>query len=107
MKEFDNEIKRHIEADMNKIEDESFTSKIVTRHLLTRKELVRKTYFNFEALIFWVVAILISIALLTLTVNNKIGFSEIQVNHCLILISLTLTALIYKWLEKVTVPNNS
>lgn len=101
MKEFDNEINRNIKANMVKIEDEAFTSRVVARHLLFKKEKVKKFYFNLEALIFWIVAVLISIALLTLTVNNKTMFLEIQVKHCLILISMTLTALIYKWLENI------
>lgn len=100
MKEFENEIKSHVKANMSKIEDETFTSRVVSRHLLTRKEKIRKNYFNFEALIFWIVAVLIGIALLTMKLNNETMFFEIQVKHCLILISLTLTALIYKWLEK-------
>ena len=100
MKEFDNEIKKYVKANMNKIEDDTFTSRIVARHLLTRKESESKKYFNFEALIFWTVLVLISIALLILTLNHDTSFYEIQVKHCLILMSLTLTALIYKWLEK-------
>ena len=101
MKEFDNEIKSHVKANMSKIKDENFTSKVVARHLLTRKKKVKKVYFNFEALIFWIIAVLIGIALLILKLINETVFFEIQVKHCLILISLTLTALIYKWVEKM------
>lgn len=101
MKEFDNEIKSHVKSNMSKIEDETFTSRVVARHLLTRKEKVKKVYFNFEALTFWIVAVLIGIALLTMKLIDETLFFEIQVKHCLILISLTLTALIYKWLEKI------
>ena len=101
MKEFDNEIKKQLKENMSKIEDDSFTSRIVARHLLDRKEKESKIHFNFEALLFWIVSVLISIALLILTINNDIGFFEIQVKHCLILISLTLTGLVYKWLEKI------
>ncbi len=101
MKEFDNKIKSHVKANMSKIEDETFTSRLVARYLLTRKEKVKKVFFNFEALIFWIVAVLISIALLTVKLINETVFFEIQLKHCLILTSLTLTALIYKWLEKI------
>jgi len=101
MKEFDNEIKKHLDANMSKIEDDSFTSKLVARHLLSRKEKESKSQFNFEALLFWIVAILISITLLVLTANNEIGIFEIQIKHCLILISISLTGLVYKWLETI------
>jgi NADH:ubiquinone oxidoreductase subunit 3 (subunit A) len=101
MKEFDNEIKKHIDESMSKIEDNSFTSKLVERHLLSRKEKESKSHFNFEALLFWIVSVLISVALLVLTVNNDIGFYEIQIKHCLVLISVALTGLVYKWLETI------
>ena len=108
MKENNDYIKRALQSKMRRIDDDSFTRKIIDVHLIKNQSIKNKPFINFKSLIIGLSAVILSIGLFLLIRQNSewisgIGLTE---NHGLILFVLSIIFLIYKWIEEFTAPNS-
>lgn len=107
MKYTDNEIKKFVNATMQKIDDDSFTTTIVTKYLQSVREREILIIFNFKALIFWIISVLIGLGLFILSINQEYNFHKINEQQSLIILTVSLVGLFYKWIEEISRPNNT
>lgn len=103
----DNDIKKALQDNLERIEDNAFTSKIVASHLGNKKVLMNRTFTNFLSMIIGLSIVSLSIGLVLLIRLNptwieNIGLTE---NHGLIILTLGIIFLIYKLMEEITAPN--
>lgn len=109
MRTNDNFIKNTIRDNIQGIDDDSFTQRIVENHL-TKKQIIQvKPFANFLSCILGLSFLIISLGFeLLIKQNNdwitKIGITE---NHGLIIVALSITFLIYKLMEEFTTPSNA
>lgn len=108
MKANDDYIKKAFHQKMQRIEDDSFTNNIVTKHLADKKIIRTSTFINFLPMIIGLSIVLLSIGFvfflrLNSALIKDIGLTE---NHGLIILTLSIIFLIYKWIEEITAPNN-
>ena len=103
MKEPDNTIKNILKDNMQRIEDDSFTKKVIELHLADKKTRTAKPFFNFAFLIGGISFVLISIGLVILFKTETILINDDVLNeqHGLILLAFALVLLVYKWLEEI------
>ncbi len=93
---------------MQKIEDDSFTDRIVEKHLSSRPRPASKPFFNFNLIIIGISSVLISagivISILTKTVllENFVFTGQ----HGLILLLISLIFLVSVWAEDFIYPKN-
>ncbi len=106
MKTKDEIIKNTLKSNVQRINDNSFTKKIVETHL-TKKQIVKvRPFLNFMSLIIGISILIISIGLVFLIRQNFDWITEFDLteNHGLIIITLSIVFLIYKWIEEITAP---
>lgn len=107
MKTNDDYIKKAFQQNMQRIEDDSFTNSIVTKHLADNKIIRTSAFINFLPMIIGLSTVILSIGLVVLSKQNsdwinEIGFTE---NHGLIILTISIIFLIYKLMEEFTAPN--
>ena len=109
MKRQDDFIKKNLQSHMQRIDDDSFTDKIIEMHLAKKQNIRYKPFINFLSLIIGVSSVIICIGLILLIRENITVFEKIKLNedHGLILLSVSLIFLIYKWLEGLLHPKTS
>lgn len=109
MKRQDDFIKKNLQSHMQRIDDDSFTDKIIEMHLAKKQNIRYKPFINFLSLIIGVSSVIICIGLILLIRENITAFEKIKLNedHGLILLSVSLIFLIYKWLEGLLHPKTS
>jgi hypothetical protein len=97
-------IKRTLQSNMQQVDDDSFTERIVELHLAKRPGNVNRSFSNFISLIIGISSVIASIGLVLIIRqnNNWISQSGITETHGLILIILSIVFLIYKALEEFT-----
>lgn len=108
MKKENGNIKEALQFKLNKLNDDSFTDKIIKLHLTSRKVKTKKPFLNFIPLIAGLSAVIMSIGFVILLKQNnqflnEIGFTE---RHGFIIFTLSIIYLIYKWIDEFTAPNN-
>ena len=100
MKETDEQIKDALNISLTKLDDESFTKRIIDIHLSKQKSIIRKSFFNFPTIVIGLSSVIISIGLsYMISLNNKLvifdfTFSE---QHGVILLLTSLLFVTYKW----------
>lgn len=108
MKKTDRILSDLFKKNMHKIEDESFTEKIINMHLSKQKIPVYKPFPNFGLLIIGISSVIISIGLI-FSLKIKIALFEGFVfteQYGLILLLISLIFLIFVWIENIITPNN-
>ena len=103
----DNHIKKALQGNLMLIEDDSFTDKIVAEHLANKNSLGNRTFVNFLPLIIGLSIVIVSVGfMLLLRINQPwIKDSGLSESHGLIILTLSIIFLIYKWMEEITAPN--
>ena len=103
MKQKDKMLREVLQLNMEKLDDVSFTNKIVDLHLKVKEEKVIKPAFDFISLIFGLISALICIGLaLLLSSDVTIGLSS---QNIMILFLVSIIYLIYRLLNEITTPN--
>jgi hypothetical protein len=109
MKKSEDIIKNSLRKDMQRINDDSFTDRIIEMHLSQERHVGYRPFLNFASLIIGISSVLISIGLILLVrVNNQLLINSIDFSeqHGLILLSLSFIFLIYRWIEEFTAPKS-
>lgn len=107
MKANDDYIKKVFQQNLQRIEDDSFTNSIVTKHLANKKIIRTSAFINFLPMIIGLSTVILSIGLVALVRQNndwirEIGFTE---THGLIVFAISFIFLIYKLMDEITAPN--
>lgn len=95
-----------LRKNMHKIEDESFTERIIALHLSKQNRFVSKPFPNFNLLIIGISSVIISIGLI-LSLKIKIAIFEgftFTEQHGLILLLISLIFLISTWIDSFITP---
>ena len=106
MKKTDRILSDLFKKNMHKIEDESFTERIINMHLLKQNKPVFKPFPNFGLLIIGISLVIISIGLI-FSLKIKIALFEGFVfteQYGLILLLISLIFLISIWIESLFTP---
>jgi cytochrome c biogenesis protein CcdA len=104
MKKIDSILKDNLKNNIQRIEDDNFTERIVEKHLSKGKRTANRPFLNFASFIIGISAVLLSIGLVILfkTENIVIDYIIFKEQHGMILILISLLFLIYKWIEELT-----
>jgi cytochrome c biogenesis protein CcdA len=108
MKKSDKILNDLFKKNMQKIEDDSFTERIINIHLSRQKKPIYKPFLNFDLIIIGISSVFISIGLIfsiitkTILVENFV-FTE---QYGLILLLISLIFLISVWIENFIAPKN-
>jgi uncharacterized membrane protein YcjF (UPF0283 family) len=107
MKEFDNIIRDSFKKNMEKLEDDSFTGKIVETHLSRQRISISKPFLNFGSLLIGISSVIISIGLILLFKTNNVLVDnfEFKEQYGLILLLISLIFLVSNWIENFTANN--
>jgi uncharacterized membrane protein YkgB len=107
MRAKDEIIKKTLKSNIQQIDDNYFTKRIVENHLVKNQIVKHRPFINFFSLIIGLSAVIISIGLVLLIKQNNDWIREIGLteNHGLIILTLSFIFLIYKWIEEFTAPN--
>ncbi|MFA5752888.1 MAG: hypothetical protein WC128_05670 [Bacteroidales bacterium] len=108
MKTNDDYIKKALQQNIQRIDDDSFTNSIVAKHLAEKKIIKIRPFINFLPMIIGLSTVILSIGFILLIRQNidwieGIGFTE---NHGLIILSTSIIFLFYKLLEELTAPKS-
>jgi hypothetical protein len=108
MKTIENDIKKVLQDNLQQIDDNSFTDRILAKHLADKKIIKNSVFLNFLPMIIGLSTVILSIGLVVFIRQNnhwikEIGFTE---NHGLIVLLTSIIFLIFKILEEFTAPNN-
>jgi|WetSurMetagenome_2_1015567.scaffolds.fasta_scaffold96566_2 hypothetical protein len=104
MEESDQIIKELLKKNMHKIEDDSFTGRIVKMHISKQQSPVYKPFLNFRSLIIGISFVIINIGFILLTRTNSLSVDfEFNEQYALILLIISLIFLISTWFEDFTV----
>lgn len=106
MKTNDDNIKRALKNNIQRIDDDSFTNSIVAKYLAADKKSESSTFINFLPMIIGLTSIILSIGFVFLVrLNNdwinEIGFTEY---HGLIILGISIIFLIFKLMEEMVAP---
>ncbi len=102
MKQHDKILKEVLQLKMEKLDDVSFTSKIVDLHLKLKEEKVIKPAFDFLSLIIGLISALICIGLaLLISLDITIGLNS---QNIMILFLVSIIYLIYRLLNEIITP---
>jgi len=109
MKARNDKIKKALQNNLQRIDDDWFTKSIVEKHLAEKRIIINSPFMNFLPMIIGLSIMIISVGLVLLARQKndwvkEIGFTE---NHGLIILVLSIIFLIHKLLEEFTAPNNS
>lgn len=107
MKTNDDNIKKALQYNIQRIEDDSFTNSIIAKHLADKKIIKIRPFINFLPMIIGLSTVILSIGFVLLIRQNNdwiegIGFTE---NHGLIILATSIIFLLYNILEEFTAPN--
>jgi hypothetical protein len=101
MEKSDKLIKDLLKMNMQKIEDVSFTEKIINLHLSRQQKPTYKPFLNFGSLIIGISSVIISIGFIIITRTAIFSFDCFVFNeqYGLILLIVALIFLISNWIE--------
>jgi predicted neutral ceramidase superfamily lipid hydrolase len=104
MQEVNDNIKKALQYKIQRIDDDSFTRRIVDTHLAKKQVVRRRPFINFLSFVIGLSSLLFSIGLVILIrlnydLINGLGITE---QHGLILASISIIFLIYKLIEEFT-----
>ena len=101
MKKSEKIISDSLKENMHKIEDDSFTERIIQLHLSSLKNPVYKPFLNFGSLIIGISSVIISIGLILLMRTNILSadYFVFKEQYGLILLMISLIFLISNWIE--------
>ena len=107
MKTIDDNIKKALQDNIQRIDDNLFTDRILAKHLADKKIIKNSVFMNFLPMIIGLSTVILSIGLVVLMRQNnnwinEIGFTE---NHGMIILTISIIFLIYKLIEEFTAPN--
>lgn len=107
MKTSDDDIKKALQYNMQRIEDDAFAKNVVARHLADKKITKISPFLNFLPMIIGLSNVILSIGFVFLIRQNNewingIGITE---NHGLIILATSIIYLMHKLLEDVTAPS--
>ena len=106
MQENNFDIQKALQSNMQGIDDDSFTERIVNIHLSKKQAVKPRPFINFKSLIIGLSAVLISIGFVLMQILDKEWYKEtgLTESHGLILLVLSIIFLLYKWIEDLTAP---
>jgi hypothetical protein len=106
MEKSDKLIKDLLKKNMQKIEDVSFTEKIINMHLSKQQKPIYKPFLNFGSLIIGISCVIISIGFIIITRTDIFSLDDFVFNeqYGLILLIIALIFLIYNWIENFIAP---
>jgi hypothetical protein len=101
MKESEKFISDTLKKNMYKIDDDSFTERIVKTHISRQKNPIYKPFLNFGSLIAGISSVIISIGLILLMRTKILSFDYFvyKEQYGLILLIISLIFLISSWIE--------
>jgi hypothetical protein len=107
MKDNDDIIKKTLQSNIQRIEDDFFTRRIVEVYLAKRQVNKNRSFLNFMSLIIGISSVIASFGLVLIIRqnNNWITQNGLTEKHGFILIILSVVFLIYKGLEEFTAPS--
>ena len=100
----DNDIKKALQDNLERIEDDSFTDNIVTNHLAMKMCHRKVTFMNFLPMIIALSSVFMSFGLVLLfrIYQDEIKDIGLKENYGLIILTISIIFLIYKWMEEIT-----
>lgn len=109
MKTNDDDIKKALQQNIQRIDDDSFTNSIVAKHLANKKIIKNRAFINFLPMIIGLSTVILSIGFVLLIQQNndlikEIGFTE---NHALITLATSIIFSFLKFLEEFTASTRS
>ena len=106
MKVFDDQIREALQKNMRRIDDESFTERIIKDHLSRKVFIKRRPFINFKLLVIGISLVIVSIGLIWLSgnMNLKFGTIELKELHGLIIFTISILFLVFKWMEELFLP---
>jgi hypothetical protein len=109
MKAFDDQIRKALQKNMLRIDDESFTERIIKDHLSGKVVIQSKPFINFKSLVIGISLVIVSIGLIWFIGNTNLKFGTTVLNelHGLIIFSISILFLIFKWLEELFLSKTS
>lgn len=104
MQDINDKIKSALQSKIQRIEDDSFTKKIVDTHLTRKQDIKYKPFFNFLSFIIGLSSLLFSVGLVLILRQNQSWFNDIGMaeQHGLILVLISIIYLMYKLAEEYT-----
>ena len=107
MRAFDDQIRKALQKNMLRIDDKSFTERIIKDHLSGKVVKKRNPFINFKSLVIGISLVILSIGLLWFIVNMSLKFGNIELNelHGLVIFSISILFLIFKWMEEILLPS--
>ena len=101
MKQKDEIIKEILRSKMQKMDDETFTQRVVDQHIKTRISTNVQSTFDFISLILGLIAMIISVGVGFLVQSSAIPGLTIQ--HSLILFSISVAYLMFSLLNDIII----
>ncbi len=107
MKTNDDDIKKALQSNIQRIHDDSFTNRIVAKHLADKNIFKNNAFINFLPMIIGLSTMILSIGFILLIRQNNNWITEIGLTekHGLLILVISIIFLIYKMLEEFTAPN--
>ncbi len=101
----DDIIRKTLRKDLQRIDDDSFTQDIVKTHLERKAFTTPKPFVNFSSLIVGLSLFIGSLGLVLLIRTNGEWINETGVteHHGVLILTISLLFLVFKWLEEVIV----
>jgi hypothetical protein len=102
MKANDNIIKKALQSRQQRIEDDSFSKRIVEIHLVKKQIIKNRPFVNFKSLIIGLSSVILSAGFVLIIRQNNDWIKEIGLteNHGLLILILSFMFLINKWIEE-------
>jgi hypothetical protein len=109
MKKSDKILYDLLKKNMQIIEDDTFTERIIKIHLSRQKKPVHKPFLNFNLLIIGISLVIISIGLSLSSITNTILIKDFNFTeqHSWILLSISLIFLISVWIMNFIEPKTT
>lgn len=107
MKVKDEQIKKALQNNIQRIDDDSFTNNIVTSYLASKRTTQRSTFVNFLPMIIGLSILIVNVGLVVLIRQNNVWFNKIGITetHGLIFLTISIIFLIFKLMDDITAPN--
>ena len=108
MKTNEDFIKKTLEENIQRINDDSFTERIVEGHLAKKQNVKYRPFFFFMSIIIGMCSVILSIGFVLLIRQNNDWIKEIGLteDHGLLILVLSFIFLIYKWIEEYILSKN-
>ena len=104
MKDFDDAIKQTLQSKIQRIDDDSFTKRIVDIHLVNKQAVEYKPFANFLSIVIGLSSLIISLGLVYVLKQNYdwLNGIDINVDDGLILVLISIMFLAFKLADEIS-----